>query len=192
MDNQVTPSELELARKVAFRIGRRWKLIDQDDLTSHLYLWMFEHTKELKRWRIGDLGNGALYVTLRREAAKFCAAETAASAGRPIQTPRFYTIEVVRRALPYIFEDSPVTLVVENPITGWVQWEPSENSVAMSILADVKAEFNGLAGPLQTLLTWRYRDGLSYEEISELRGITTEATRKAVERSLKRLSEALG
>lgn len=191
MTTPLEPEELKVAERVAARIGSRWSAVEIDDLTSHLYLWLLSNPKSVERWRGEESGQGKLYVSLRREAAKYSAKEQAARVGRPIQVGNFYSRELLHRALPYIFEDVPQTDVVVNPVTGQAETIPSEFDRAVSLLADVRGAFYGLNRELKTVLEWRYRDGLTFEEIGELRNITKDGAKKQVERALNRLVDAL-
>lgn len=187
----ITQHELKLAERVAYRIGSKWSLVETDDLTSHLYLWLVQNTKAVERWRDEDSGEGKLYVSLRREAAKYSAREQAARVGRPIQAGNFYTPDLLDRALPYIFEDIPQTTVLENPVTGEASRVGTTFDDALTLLADIRGHFYGLNRELKQVLEWRYRDGLTFEEIGELRGITKDGAKKQVERAVSRLADAL-
>ena len=187
----IEPMELRTAEKVATRIGSRWSAVDVDDLTSHLYLWLVQNLKALERWRGEFNGEGKLYVSLRREAAKYCAREQAAGVGRPIQSGNFYTAEIVSRALPFIFEDIPQTTVAVNPITGEAANIPAEFDMAVALLADIRGMFYGLNREIRQVLEWRFRDGLTFEEIGELKSITKDGGKKAVDRAVARLVDAL-
>lgn len=191
MSITLLPEELQKAEMVAYRIGSKWSAVEVDDLTSHLYLWLVENRDTVAQWRQEEDGGGKLYVSLRREAAIYCAREQAARIGRPITENRYYSVEMLDRALPYIFEASPQTNVIVNPITGKPDYIPGEFNKAVSILAEIKGAFYGLNHDLRTLIEYRYRDGLTYEEIGELREITKMGAQKQVERAVSRLSDAL-
>lgn len=191
MTIHLEPTELKVAEKVANRIGSRWSAVEVDDLTSHLYLWLVQNVKTVERWRAEENGEGKLYVSLRREAAKFSAREQAARVGRPIQQGSFYTVAMLDRALPYIFEDTPQTTVLVNPVSGEAQGVPSEFDTAVALLADIRGAFYGLNPDIRTVLEWRYRDGLTFEEISDLRNVTKDGARKQVERAIQRLADSL-
>jgi DNA-directed RNA polymerase specialized sigma24 family protein len=187
----VLESELKLAAKVGWRVGSRWSAVEIDDLQQHLYLWMVENERNLKRWREQPGDNGALYVSLRREAAKFCAREQAARVGRPIDADNYYKPDMVERALPFIFEDIPQTTVNVNPVTGEPTSAPSDHDLALTILTDIKQAYWGLNPEIQKVLAWRFRDGLTFEEIGELKGITKDGGKKSVDRGVQRLVDAL-
>ena len=191
MTNTPTQSELQLATKIAWRVGSRWAHVEEEDLASHLTLWLFQNQHHLERWRESDLGKGRLYVSLKREAAKYCAKETAAKVGQPTDAGRFYNVERVRRVLPFIFEDTHLGAVPVNPHTGQAIGEVATGQVAV-ILMDVRSAYYDLPAKTRELLALRYRDGLSHEEIAELRGLSIEATKTAIHRALKKISDALG
>lgn len=191
MTIHLEPTELKVAERVANRIGSRWSAVEVDDLTSHLYLWLVKNVRSVERWRGEENGEGKLYVSLRREAAKYSAHEQAQRVGRPIQQGNFYTPELLDRALPYIFEDAPQTTVAVNPVTGEAESVPSEFDTAVALLADIKGSFYGLNRDIRTVLEWRYRDGLTFEEIGDLRQVTKDGARKQVERAVQRLADAL-
>lgn len=181
---------MKMAEKVAWRIGSKWDAIEIEDLTSHLYLWLVNNVAALERWR-KEASDGKLYVSLRREAAKYCAREQAASIGRPINQENFYTVPLVSRALPYIFEDIPQTVVAQNPVTGVPNAMPSEAGLALLILTDIRQTYFGLNPDIREILAWRFRDGLTFEEIGELRNITKDGAKKSVDRAVIRLVNAL-
>lgn len=186
----VLPNEMKLAEKIAWRIGAKWSAVEIDDLTSHLYLWLVENQRALERWRL-EASEGKLYVSLRREAAKYCAREQAARVGRPIQQDNFYTSGIVERALPYIFEDIPQTTVTQNPVTGAPGHIPAEYDTALNLLTDIKQSFHGLNPEVREVLAWRFRDGLTFEEIGELKSITKDGGKKSVDRAVQRLVDSL-
>lgn len=190
MDQTPNNDEIALARKVAWRAAAKWRGVDADDVTSHLFLWMCENTRYLREWRQDD-GNGRLYVSLRREAAKFCAAEQANRVNRPIDEDNFYTPEVVARALPFVFEGVPQNLATVNPTTGEAVGRVEATSRAQVIILDIGQAYNGLPAELREVLAWRFCDGLTFEEIGELRSLTKDGAKKQVDRAVRRLCDVL-
>lgn len=188
----LTGGELKLAERVAARIGSRWSGVEIDDVTGHLYLWLVENQDVVARWRSEQGGEGKLFVSLRREAAKYCAKEQAIRTNRPLDAEPAYPVDVLERALPFIFEEWPVTEVRVNPVTGEPLDDPQTAGTALAVLADVSGAFYGLPSEVREVLAWRFRDGLTYEEIGELAGMTKDGAKKRVARGLRRLSDALG
>jgi RNA polymerase sigma factor (sigma-70 family) len=187
----LTPEELKTAERVAGRIGSKWSAVEIDDLTSHLYLWLVENKTTVERWRGDEYGAGKLYVSLRREAAKFCAREQSARSNRTAPVSNFYNRDLLDRALPFIFEATPQTTSNVDPQTGRALESPSEFDTAVSIMADIRGAFYGLNRQIREILELRYRDGLTLEEIGEIQGITKDGAKKRLDRALSRLSDAL-
>lgn len=190
MTIHLEPQELKLAEKIAHRIGSRWSMVETDDLTSHLYLWLLQNIKHVERYR-NDHGTGRLYVALRNEALRYCTKETAARVGQPINKDNFYKADMLERTLPFIFEQIPQTTVKVDPRTGQAQSVGHEYDTALAIMADIKGGFYGLHASVREVLELRFRDGLTFEEIAEVREITKDGAKKLVDRAIGRLVDAL-
>jgi len=192
MTFELTPAEYDAAKNTAWRIGSKWSAVESDDLQQHLLLWMLKHTQHLEKWRGDARGKGALYVSLKREALRFCTKETAARNGQPLDRPHFYNVDMLERAVPFIFEAWPETTVRQHPHTGQALDRPVNTGNAIAILADISGAFHGLPAEVKEIIEYRFRDGLTFEEIAELKNVTKEGARAMVARALKRLSNALG
>jgi len=188
---EARPEELKLARDIARRIGSRWSQVEVEDVESTLTLWVFEHSKNVERWRSEERGWGKLFVALKREALKYCTRETAAKVGQPITRENFYNEAMLTRTLPFLFEAWPETTVRQNVVTGKAIEKPFEYNNALTIMADISGAFYGLSSDVREVLEWRFRDGLTFEEIASLKGVTKEGASKMVERCVKRLSDKL-
>lgn len=187
----LTSDEMSMASSVGRVMSSKWSAVEADDVTSELFVWMVKHHGHVERWRSEERGRAKLYVTLRREAAKFCAREQAVSNGAPLRQNRVYTVEVLERALPYVWEETPQTVVSEHPHTGQPLNVPYEAGVAQSVMSEIRSEFYGLPKDLQHVMALRFRDGLTYEEIAPLIGLTKDGALKRVQRGLSRLSDVL-
>jgi RNA polymerase sigma factor (sigma-70 family) len=193
MSATIIQEEMRVAERVGRRAASRWTAADPDDVTSHLYLWICENPGPVARWRSEEGGEAKLFVALRREAAKFCAREQQVQVGRPIRAENFYTTALLARALPFAFEDTPETLVVENPVTGqtYSSGAPEDFGNAAAIMADIRGALYGLNREIREVLELRFRDGLTLEEIGELAGMSKVGAKKRVDRALDRLCDAL-
>lgn len=194
MTARINATEMNVAERVGKRIAGRWSSVDADDVVSHLYLWILENTGSIIRWRDEEGGEGKLYVSLRREAAKFCAAEEAVAVGRPLNADNFYNPEMLERALPFVFEDVPQTVAFENPVTGGVEsrWSPGDSNNAVAIITDIRSALYDLNFEIRETIELRFRDGLTFEEIGELAGISKVGAKKRVDRAVQRLCDSLG
>lgn len=174
----LTEQELSIAQKVARKVGSKWRTLDQADLEQHLCLWMCENIRHVERWR-EETGDGKLWVSLRREAGKYCSRETTQIVGQELHANNYYTTDRVARALPYLWE--------------YHDWNTDNNTggEAFAIMTDISNAYHGLPKQEQELLALRYRDGYTYDVIGAHTNITAEAARKRVGRSVQRLTDAL-
>lgn len=187
--DKIRVQELRLADKIAHDIGSRWRTVEIEDLNSHLYLWLYENFHHVERYRY-DSGDGRLFVSLRREAIRYCAAETAAKINRPIEGDDFYNREMLKRALPFMFEGWPEVASPVNPITQEPIGEGSSGE-ALAILSDLTRAYKKLQTGDRILIGLRYRDGLSLNELAEIRGIGKSGVAEALNRALSRMLQIL-
>lgn len=176
---ELTSHELTLIKKVANNIGKKWH-VDVEDLSQHLTLFLLESWRAVERWR-KQTGDGSLYVSLRREAGKYCAKEKEKQLGEPIDKNNMYTVDVVKRVLPFIWE---ITEQAKGNMVG-------EQQTAMAVLADVSGAYYGMSNADRTLLELRFKDGLSYNDIGERYKIKPDAARVKVNRTLQKLTSKL-
>lgn len=184
----VQPSELELAERIAKRVGQKWSAVEVEDLTSHLYLWLLEREKTLQRFRQEPGGEGKLYVSLYRAATKYCVAEQEQANGGPIELDG-YRIEVIINALPYIFDQSnwAQTTVAVHPHNGSAMSRSHDSNTLVEVLTDIKRCFSKLSKDQQAILAMRYRDDLHLGEIADILGITKMTARNRIARAVKSL-----
>jgi len=186
---KILPAEHKLADRISYDIGSRWRTVEIEDLTSHLYLWLYENAHHVARYRY-DLGDGRLFVSLRREAIRYCASETAARINRPIEGDDYYNREMLKRALPFMFEGWPEMASPVNPVTNEAIGEGSSGE-ALAILSDLTISYKKLPDSDKLLIGLRYRDGLSLKEIADIRGIGKSGVAEAINRALSRMLHLL-
>lgn len=192
MENQPSNDELKMVRSVAYRVGSKWRSVEVDDVQQTLSLWLVQHMPKVISWReLGDGGRAKLYVSLKREALRYCTRESAARSGQPVTRDNFYNEAMLERALPFMWEQWPETTVRQDPRTGVPIERAFSFSNAITIMADIKTAFYGLPGDAQGVLEERFRDGLTLEEVGELHNIGKEGARKLIQRHLKRMADSL-
>lgn len=181
----LTERELHLARSVARKAASKWTLAEEDDLASELTLWLIEHLPVVERYRADPQGEGRLFVALRRRATKWCAREQVIRSGGQLVDDEPYTLDQVERALPFIFEDVPQTTLHDG--TGF----DGAHGQALVILTDLKGAFQDMPEQVRETIVLRFRDGLSYTDMGRLTGISSEASKKRVQRAVMRMRERL-
>lgn len=186
----ITDEELILAKRISISVGSKWSAVEIDDLTSELILWLYTHAETVKRYRTEDGGQGKLFVALRRTAGRYCVKAQEARTGGPLQTDAPYSTAQIERALPYIFESVTETTVFElygKPAGAY----PTDGGKVRAILLDVSIAYDALPPEHKTVLTLRFRDGLTYTDIGALTGVSDVGARGRVIRGLERIRDYL-
>ena len=193
----ILDSELALAHRVARRWSQKWRAVDYDDIASELVLWLFENEDAVERYRFEELGEGKLFVALRRQASRFCVREQEEANGGTLEPDAPYTLGQIERALPFIFEDIPqsayqtVTVSVEDTEVEVAPGYRGTHSEALAILTDLRGAVADLPDEVREVIVLKFRDGYSYTEIGRLTGTTRQAATKRVQRAVTRLRDDL-
>lgn len=186
----ILDDELILAKRISVSVGSKWSAVEIDDLTSELILWLYAHADTVKRYRLEDGGRGKLFVALRRTAGRYCVKAQEARTGGPLETDAPYSTAQIERAMPYIFESVPETTVFEQygkPVGVY----PADRGKVRAILLDISMAYDALPPEHKTVLTLRFRDGLTYTDIGALTGVSDVAARGRVIRALERVRDYL-
>ena len=186
----ILDDELVLAKRISISVGSKWSAVEIDDLTSELILWLYAHADTVRRYRTEEGGQGKLFVALRRTAGRYCVKAQEARTGGPLETDAPYSTAQIERAMPYIFEPIPETKVFEKygkPAGAY----PTDGGKVRAILLDVSIAYDALPPEHKTVLTLRFRDGLTYTDIGALTGVSDVAARARVIRALERIRDYL-
>jgi DNA-directed RNA polymerase specialized sigma24 family protein len=186
----ILDDELVLAKRISISVGSKWSAVEIDDLTSELILWLYAHAGTVRRYRTEEGGQGKLFVALRRTAGRYCVKAQEARTGGPLETDAPYSTAQIERAMPYIFEPIPETTVFEKygkPAGAY----PTDGGKVRAILLDVSIAYDALPPEHKTVLTLRFRDGLTYTDIGALTGVSDVAARARVIRALERTRDYL-
>jgi RNA polymerase sigma factor (sigma-70 family) len=171
-----TEAEYKTTQKVAKYFSKTWRNVSHDDILGELYLWLTENYKYVEAWR-EETGDGKLFVSLRRHAAKYCAKTAGEMYADPdLKNNLKYTVEQVENTLPHIFEENI-----------YVKLMSIENQKLFDILFDVYQAFHGLKNDDKRILALRYRYDKTSKEIGEMLKLKDNTVDKRIERALKKL-----
>lgn len=183
--------DIDLAKRVARRMAQRWSLVELDDLTSELTVWLYENKDVVERYRKDEQGEGKLFVALRRFASKYCATEQATRQGAPLDFAAKYSIQSIERALKVLFDEYPTSFgSVVHPSTGHLlsDWNP-EVETARAVLMDTRSAFERLIEQEQVLCIARFQFDMTYRELAEMDGSTPTGVRKKLRRVLRHMQQ---
>lgn len=187
----ILDSEVLLAKKIATTTAKKWRHVEREDLASELVLWLFEHEDQVVRYR-DEEAEGKLFVALRREAAKRCARETRERTGEPLDYHAKYSFDQIKRALPYVFEDTPVTVVPTHPGTGAPIGDVQPGGEALVVMTDIKNAYRDQPAEVRLVLALRFRDGLTEHQIATMLGASQPTISRRIQRAIDRIRVSLG
>lgn len=175
-----TEAEYKTTKKVAKYFNSRWRNIEYDDILGELYLWLTENYKYVEVWR-EEKGDGKLFVSLRRHAAKYCAKTAGEKYADPDLSNNIkYTTEQVEKTLPYIFEEDIYAKLLT-----------IENEKLFDIIFETYQAFNELNNDDKRILALRYNYHKTSKEIGEMLNLKDNTVDKRVERALKKLNSKI-
>ena len=85
----LTDSEVKILESVARRSAFKWRYVDREDLEQSLYLWAYSHPEQVERFRGLENSEAAFVLSLKREANRYCAKETAVCQGAELSRFEF-------------------------------------------------------------------------------------------------------
>jgi len=195
---QLTDRELQLAKQIAYKQSNRWSAADREDLTAQLYLWLVEKHTTVERYRNEEGGEGKLYVSLNRAAAKYAAKEQTHHNGASVNTQQkekyAYTFNVLDNALEYFWNYKNIILqsTPEHPQYGTATVEVNSQNDIQTLMLDIEMAFNKLNASEQILLEYRFKENKSFNEIGSILTVSDNAARMRINRLITKLQRLIG
>lgn len=188
--------EDHILKRTAYKFARNWKIINEEDIRQELYLWFFDNDtyyNKIEQWRKTENYLGNVVMDSKGVAYKYCKKEAKELYGGKIADDHFYTPERIEAALPYIWEITPVTEVVEHPNTGTPmnvksKLNPETMGLAQAIVADITNVYNSLNKEEKRLIELYYYQGYTDKEVGFILGeIKEDAARQRRTRLIKKM-----
>lgn len=184
---------LRASKAVARRVSNSARgLLDIDDLTQIGFVWALENESKVHDYledeRIGAL-KAQMYRTMQRAVAK----ERASSTGCATEDIFYYTVPLIEELLTEVWEDADRAMsgaLADGQPLGKGPINEGNNRAAHVI--DILRALSRLPEDTRSLLRQRYQVGLEWEEIGSLHGLSAEAAKKRVRRSLVTMLDLLG
>ena len=179
----ITDEELELCRRVAASVARRFHgFVELDDVEQECRLWILEHQPKVQEWRKTDrTPQGRLSKALLRRAGQYAKAEQAAW----------------RRSVPQAFRDDYTPLQVRLALPMALDDGHTEGSETLqAVVADIKVGLEQLGwddrGVLQAAVDYDYDYVAVAAAYTDDEVTLTEAAAKSrVHRAVVRLAKAM-
>jgi DNA-directed RNA polymerase specialized sigma24 family protein len=184
-----------MVAQIATETKRQYPMLDRDDISQELWLWMVEHGDKVDEWAgQGKAGEGKLAKALRRRARAYATVEKAAVVGYEVSDLYWYSTGQLRELLPAALDRDTWADPGVPPETGPLArtGKPDEGGNRIAMLCDVRSALEA-GSPGDKLLLWTvFGLGMPEDEHAMTLGITVEALRTRTHRAVVRLQKRLG
>ena len=193
-----------LVRTIAGQFGKRYHMIDKDDIEQELWMWFITHPKKTNEWMKLDTkeGDKLFAKSLRNAAHDFCQKEKAKILGYSPDDNYYYDKTIVEQILPYLLKsevNEEIDLIAtldliqsDLSLTNSSGSNPAEHGNWIAYFSDISKAFNELPEDKQNLLRLRYMEDFGPNELASQLDMRPDAARMKVARALKTLINKLG
>jgi DNA-directed RNA polymerase specialized sigma24 family protein len=180
---------------VADEYGKKYTMVDREDIRQSLYEWFVSHPRKLTEWE--GLGKKSaqnlLYRSLRNQALDYCQQWKAKSIGYELSDLYFYEPAVVEALLPAVLRGDVTEAPVLNLGMPGKPSAPAEGGNMMAMMAEIKAAYLKLSTEDRHILYHKYANSLTNAAIAEELALPSDdAARMRHNRAIKRLITRLG
>lgn len=180
---------------VADEYGKKYTMVDREDIKQALYEWFVSHPRKLTEWE--GLGKKSaqnlLYRSLRNQALDYCQQWKAKSIGYELSDLYFYEPAVVEALLPAVLRGDVTEAPVLNLGMPGKPSAPAEGGNMMAMMAEIKAAYLKLNTEDRHILYHKYANSLTNAAIAEELALPSDdAARMRHNRAIKRLITRLG
>jgi RNA polymerase sigma factor (sigma-70 family) len=201
---QIYDDYKSLVQIIAGQFGKRYQMVDRDDIEQELWMWFLTHPKKTGEWmKLPSKEGDKLFArSLRNAAHDFCQKEKAKVLGYSDDDNYYYDKTIVEQVLPYLLKsesNSEIDLLAtldliqsDLSMTGGGGSNPAEHGNWIAYFADINRAFNELPEEKQNLLRLRYMEDVGPGELASQLHVSSDAARMKVNRALKTLINKLG
>ena len=181
--------------RVTAEYGKKFKMIDVNDIRQSLYEWFAEHPNKLASYE--ELppreSKNLIYRCLRNQALDYCQYWKAKSIGYETSDLFYYESDLVEALLPSVLRgEKEVTHKVDLGRTGR-QPAPAEGGNLMAMMIEIECAYNQMDIEEKRVLFLRYAESMDYADIGKELDLGSEdAVRMRHNRLLRKLVNKIG
>lgn len=189
---------IDMVKQIAGEFGRKYPMVERDDLQQELWVWFVEHPVKLNAWKQEQEDqkdvDKLVARSLRNAALDYCIKEKAIKSGYDPSDNFFYNKQFIKVMIPAVLSDdwSKMNNMLSN--TGRSSKDLSESGDWMAFSADVSAAYNKLSKREQKLVDLYYAQEYSGTELVD--AMETDVSDKAIvmqaNRALNKMVRLLG
>ena len=179
---------------IAYEFSRKFYMCDADDIRQELWIWFLEHPNKVKTWEAleGKQAVRLIARSLRNAAKDYCQKQKAQAVGYRVEDNYYYDRELIEVLLPAVIRGDLVAPAVTDLgfITG--KKVASEGGNWFAMVADIERAFAKLDEKQMSILYLRFADNCDNSTLAKELGISEDAARMRINRSINNLINILG
>ena len=164
--------------------------VSRDDVEQQLWRWTYENTERINDYLTRPEGEKIIRSILNQEGRNYANRERAVSTGYEFEDVAWYTKTALKRVLPDVFDYidwQSFEMKSDGPSNKPAAWSGDK----LATLIDVKKAVESLAVDRQEILRLHYAEGLTHQQIADMREMKVDTVAKQIQRALAAMSKYL-
>ena len=183
-----------LVANIAYEFGRKFQMVEVNDIRQELWVWFLEHPNKVKTWEAldGKQATKLIARSLRNTAKDYCQKEKAARVGYRVEDNYYYDRELVEMLLPAILRGDMVAPALTEMGYQSTKKVASEGGNWFAMVGDINRGLHKLSTEQYYVLCLRFEEGNDNATMAKELEISEDAARMRVNRALNNLINYLG
>lgn len=201
----INPVIFEISSSVAYAVHRQFKQwVERDDVKQECMQWALVRTEYINSQLAVDVpeerrhNEQKIAWQMSRAAERYCRKEKATRSGYQLGDEAFYQTAVLGQLLPFV-----IASVLDGTVLEQAQEmirdgqpkgssSPAEGGNLLAMLLDIKRSYLKLNDEHKRILTLRYHENLTLEQIGSILGCHFTTADRRCARALRELNKELG
>jgi RNA polymerase sigma factor (sigma-70 family) len=184
----------QLVAHVAYEFGRKFQMVEANDIRQELWVWFLEHPNKVTTWEALDGKQSIKLIarSLRNAAKDYCQREKAQVVGYRVEDNYYYDRELVETLLPAILRGDTIAPALTEMGYQSTKKVASEGGNWFAMVGDINRALHKLNSEQFYVLCLRFEEGNDNATMSKELDISEDAARMRVNRALNNLINYLG
>ena len=184
----------QLVAHIAYEFGRKYQMVETNDIRQELWVWFLEHPNKVKTWEALDGKQSIKLIarSLRNAAKDYCQREKAQVVGYRVEDNYYYDKEMVETLLPAILRGDTIAPALTEMGYQSTKKVASEGGNWFAMVGDINRALHKLTSEQFYVLCLRFEEGNDNATMAKELDISEDAARMRVNRALNNLLNYLG
>ena len=184
----------QLVAHVAYEFGRKYQMVEANDIRQELWVWFLEHPNKVTTWEALDGKQSIKLIarSLRNAAKDYCQREKAQVVGYRVEDNYYYDRELVETLLPAILRGDTIAPALTEMGYQSTKKVASEGGNWFAMVGDINRALHKLNSEQFYVLCLRFEEGNDNATMAKELDISEDAARMRVNRALNNLLNYLG